>query len=588
MSGSPFRQASAMRLRRTLLASALLTCAALASAQDSPVIAIGQVQGTGAASPRVGQTVTVEGVVTADFRQGLGGFFLQDAGDGDPATSDALFVPLAFDARADDGAVPKVGQRYRGRGEVTELELGRQGSRLTAIIPADIERLPAATAPAPAPVVLAAAPADWEALEGMRVRIAAPLTVSGTDQVERFGELTTAFEGRLWQPSEVAAPGSEAFQRVLEDNARRRLTLDDGSGERDPKAIAWLGGQPLPRVGTTLKEVEGIVDERHGGYRLQLTRPLALPAPAYPLAPRVPGTLKIAAFNLENLFNGDGHGGGFPTPRGAKSPAQLQAQLAKLVATVRALDADVAALMELENDGYGPESSLAQFVAALNARGGDWRFIDAGQGPGPDTIRVGLIYRASRVTPVGKPATLAGGPFGDRSRVPLAQAFRRGQGPAFVVVANHFKSKGCSEATGADQDQGDTQGCWNALRLDSARRLDAWLKQDPTGQGSAMKVILGDFNAYAMEDPVRWLRDAGWRDAFAVAKVKQPYSYVYNGLTGRLDHALLSPALAGRLRGAAEWHLNADSADNAGYPHGDPGQPWRSSDHDPLLLGFDL
>ncbi len=576
-----------MSFRRSLLATALLTCAAIAHAGDAGVIAIGQVQGTGTASPRLGRTVTVEGVVTADFRQGLGGFFLQDAGDGDPASSDAVFVPLAFDAGADDGEVPKTGQRYRVRGEVTELAFGQQGSRLTAITPSDIERIGGSVS-MPAPVVLAAAPADWEALEGMRVRIGAPLTVSGTDQVERFGELTTAFEGRLWQPGEVAAPGSEAFQRVLKDNARRRLTLDDGSGDRDPKSIAWLGDQPLPRVGTTLEDVEGIVDERHGSYRLQLTRSLALPAPAYPVAPRVPGTLKIAAFNLENLFNGDGRGGGFPTPRGAKSPAQLQAQLGKLVATVRALDADVAALMELENDGYGPDSSLAQFVAALNAKGGDWRFIDAGQGPGPDAIRVGLIYRASRVTPVGKPATLEGGPFGDRSRVPLAQAFRRGQGPAFVVVANHFKSKGCSEATGADQDQGDTQGCWNALRLDSAQRLDAWLKQDPTGQGSTMKVILGDFNAYAMEDPVRWLREADWRDAFAVAKVEQPYSYVYNGLTGRLDHALLSPDLAGRLRGAAEWHLNADSADSAGYLHGDPAQPWRSSDHDPLLLGFDL
>jgi len=573
-----------MSLRRFLLATALLTCAAMAHAQ---VVPIGQVQGAGAASPRVGQTVTVEGTVTADFRQGLGGFFLQDAGDGDPATSDAVFVPLAFDSGADDGEVPHVGQRYRVRGEVAELALGKQGSRLTAITPVDIERIggPAAT---PTPSVLAAAPADWEALEGMRVRIAAPLTVSGTDQVERFGELTAAFEGRLWQPSEVAAPGSDAFRQVREDNARRRLILDDGSGERDPASIAWLGSQPIPRVGTVLTEVEGIVDERHGSHRLQLTAPLALPAPVYPAAPRVAGSLKVAAFNLENLFNGDGHGGGFPTPRGAKSPAQLQAQLAKLIATVRALDADVAALMELENDGYGPDSSLAQFVAALNAKGGDWRFVDAGQGPGPDTIRVGLIYRASRVTPVGRPATLEGGPFGDRSRVPLAQAFRRGQGPAFVVVANHFKSKGCSEATGADQDQGDTQGCWNALRLDSAQRLDAWLKQDPTGQGSTMKVILGDFNAYAMEDPVRWLRDAGWRDAFAVAKVDQPYSYVYNGLTGRLDHALLSPDLAGRLRGAAEWHLNADSADSAGYLHGDPARPWRSSDHDPLLLGFDL
>jgi uncharacterized protein len=59
-------------------------------------------------------------------------------------------------------------------------------------------------------------------------------------------------------------------------------------------------------------------------------------------------------------------------------------------------------------------------------------------------------------------------------------------------------------------------------------------------------------------------------------------------LAGRLDHALLSPALAGRLRGAAEWHINADEPESQGYADGDPTQPWRSSDHDPLLLGFDL
>ena len=157
-----------------------------------------------------------------------------------------------------------------------------------------------------------------------------------------------------------------------------------------------------------------------------------------------------------------------------------------------------------------------------------------------------------------------------------------------MVVANHLKSKGCSEAEGADRDQGDGQGCWNPLRVDSAKRLDAWLKNDPTGHGSALKLMVGDFNAYAMEDPVRTLRDAGWADAFSVAGVKRPYSYVYNGQSGRLDHALLSPALAKRLKGAAEWHSNADEPDGEGYAGKDVTGPWRSSDHDPMLLGFDL
>lgn len=449
---------------------------------------------------------------------------------------------------------------------------------------------PVATA-ASAPVILTTVPADWRALDGQKVRIAAPLTLAGTDGLTRFGELTVAFDGRLWQPSEVAQPGTEAHAKVIADNQRRRLLLDDGSSARDPGPVAYLPAGADLRTGTVLRNVEGIVrvDDK-GVARLQVTTPLKLPALARPAVPKVAGSLQVAAFNLENFFNGDGQGGGFPTLRGARTLAEHQAQKAKLVTTINALGADVAALMELENDGYGPNSAIAQLVDALNAdRGakGDWRFVDASKGPGENPIRVGIIYRASKVTPVGAPAVLETAPFGPHSRVPLAQAFRAGKGAPFVVVANHFKSKGCSEASGADADQKDGQACWNATRVTSARLLDQWLATDPTHAGTSDAVLLGDFNAYAMEAPIRTLHDAGWQDAFAVAKIEQPYSYVYNGMTGRLDHALLSPGMAKRLRGAAEWHINADEADDVGYRDRNEAGPWRSSDHDPLLLGFD-
>lgn len=576
-----------MTSTRSLLPLALLAALALPACAATPqgrVVPIGQVQGEGMRSAMEGQTVTVEGVVTGTFVEGLGGFFVQDAGDGNPKTSDALFVAI------EEGAPPPTvvaGDRARVRGIVGERKAGGDGT-LTAL---QATRVQPRGKGALAATVLTAPPTDWEALEGMRVRVAAPLTVSGTDGLGRFGELTASFGGRLWQPSELAAPGSREYHDAVADNARRRLVLDDGSAACDPAIVAYLPEGAVLRTGTVLTGVEGIVDQRHGGYRLQLVAPLDITAPERPAAPQVEGAVRVAAFNLENLFNGDGRGGGFPTPRGAETPQQLQAQTAKLVATIRGLDPDIAALMELENDGYGAESSIAQLVDALNADGARWRFVDAGKGPGPDTIRVGLIYRGDRVKPRGRPATLEGGPFGERSRSPLAQAFvpLAGKVEPLVVVANHFKSKGCSEATGDDADRKDGQSCWNALRLESAQRLDAWLKTDPTRARSARTVLLGDFNAYAMEDPVRWLRDeAGWVDAFEQAGVERPYSYVYNGLTGRLDHALLSPALAGRLRGAAEWHINADEQDAQGYAEGDASVPWRSSDHDPLLLGFDL
>ncbi|HFK2920529.1 TPA: ExeM/NucH family extracellular endonuclease [Stenotrophomonas maltophilia] len=465
----------------------------------------------------------------------------------------------------------------------------------SAFAQAQPQAAPAPVAPAArggATVVLTAAPSDWRALDGQRVRIAAPLTLAGTDGLERFGQLTVAFDGRLWQPTEVAAPGTAGYAQVMADNQRRRLLLDDGSDARDPGSVAYLPGNAVLRTGMQLRTVEGTVRvDAQGRPRLKVEGVLKLPELKRPAVPTVPGSLQIAAFNLENFFNGDGQGGGFPTLRGARTLDEHKAQVAKLVATISALDTDIAALMELENDGYGPQSAIAELLAALNALprtdpNDEWVAVDPGEGPGTNPIRVGIIYKRGSFKPLGQPLTRVDGPFAEHSRAPLAQAFQ-GKGAPFMLVANHFKSKGCRDASGADADQNDGQGCWNATRVESARQLSQWVNAEAARLKVKDIVLLGDFNAYAMEDPIRTLHDLGWQDAFKVAKVEHPYSYVYNGYSGRLDHALLSPGMAGRLRGAAEWHSNADEQDASGYQGRNVQGPWRSSDHDPLLLGFD-
>lgn len=558
-----------------LLCAWVAGCAATPNLPLADALRIGAVQGSGARSPLEGGEVAVTGVVSVLLDDGRSGWFVQDAGDGDAATSDGLLVVAT-------GAPPAPGDQVRVHGRVVEQDAGNGGS-ITTIEASGYHVLGRA---AVASTTIDAVPADWERFEGMRLRIAARLAISGAGMHARYGELTTSFDGRLFTPTEIAAPGPAAM-RVAADNARRTLRLDDARTDQDPTRVWYLAD--APRTGSTVRDVTGVLDQRRGAWRLQLDAPLRVEAAPRPPAPRVGGDLRIASLNLENLFNGDGRGGGFPTRRGARTPAELERQVGKLVATLHALDPDIAALMELENDGYGRESSLAQLVAALGA---DWRFVDAGEGPGADEIRVGLVYRASRVARVGTSATLVDGPFGMRSRAPLAQAFRplRGgvaAGPVFVVAANHFKSKGCTDAAGADLDQHDGQACWNALRTASAQRLDAWLRTDPTRSGSDLALIVGDLNAYAQEDPVSALRAAGWIDALHAARVSSPYSYVFDAQAGRLDHALLSPALARRLSGAAEWHVNADEPASSGYRDGGAG-PWGSSDHDPLLLGFRL
>lgn len=585
-------------MRRCLLiASSLLLAGCETPPQDAAappssagLQAIGQVQGSGPRSPLEGRQVTVEGIVVANFAKNLGGVFVQsEAGDGDETTAEGLFVPRQADAE------PRLrtGDRVRLTGTVVEQGEGEQ--TLTALDAASVEVIGRGQA---TPRGLAQAPATaagWESLEGELLSITAPLTVTGNDGLARYGELFTSFGGRLYSPTEVAAPGAEA-QAVAAGNARLSLRLDDARSGQDPKNLWFIPGDwndaaPL-RTGSVITGVQGVLDQRFGSHRLQLTEEIGgIEQAPRPAAPTVPGDRRIAGFNVLNLFNGDGQGGGFPTDRGAATPADHARQVAKLVAAVQALDPDLAALMELENDGFGPESSLAQFVDALNAAGphADWRFVDAGEGPGSNAIRVGIIYRSSRFEAVGKPATLAEGPFERASRAPLAQAFRAGRGPVFVVVANHFKSKGgCDNATGGDADSGDGQACFNATRVDSARRLNEWLATNPTGTSPGGALVIGDLNAHAQEDPLRLLYARGWQDAFALAKAERPYSFVWAGHSARLDHALLDAGLAGRLRGAAEWHANADESDRFDYRRDRDNDPWRASDHDPMLLGLDL
>lgn len=569
-------------MHRDRLAFLLLLSVGIAGCASLPTLpsatSIGSVQGSGSTSPMVGADVVLEGVLTADFSAGLGLWALQGADDGDAATSDAVFLSGV------SGAL-NVGDHVRVQGQVVERDTDKDSS-LTVVEVTKTQAL--AGAPMPAAKILPTAPANgraWESIEAMRVTFSQALTVVGTQNASRFGEWQVALGGRASTPTEIASPG-DAANALGRANRARMLWLDDGDA-RDNAATEMQ--RDIPFTGSEIDTVTGIVDERFGRYRVQLARaPMINSVATPPAAPAREGDLRIAAMNLENLFNGDGNGGGFPTERGAKTQAAYQHQRAKLVAALAALDADVVALMELENDTAGPLSSEAQLLAALNAaHGGDWRAVRMPANANTDAIRVGMIYRATKVQPVGRAATFDQGPFAALSRPPLLQSFRADRGPEFSVVANHFKSKGCRGAKGADADQRDGQSCWNASRLDSAQLLDRWLRQRLGATLGVPVAILGDLNAYALEDPPRWLRKNGWRDAFTEAGIAHPYSYVYDGQIGRLDHALITPAMARQLVSAAEWHINADAPDAPQRPDA-PVTPYRSSDHDPIVIDLRL
>lgn len=601
-------------LRALALATVVLLAGCDASSMVSPPApvdpatlgpprSIGDVQGRGPRSPYEGRVVNVQGVVTGNFVSGLEGFFMQDASgaeDGDPATSDALFV------RWQRNKAPKVrrGDRLAVSGKVEEIGQGEH--TLTALTDARIEVLGRAAVSA---TVLAEAPAraqDWEALEGMWLRIPGPLTVSSNRGLLRYGELQVAFGERLRTPTDVQPPGAKA-RAVAEENQRRGLVLDDARSAEFPPKL-WYLPEPLSdaaplRAGSLVYGAEGLLDYRYGSWRLQLTESLGKVEHApRPPVPVLPEGLRLASINLLNYFNGNGRGAGFPTQRGASSKAELERQRRKHVAVLQALLPDIVALSELENDPEDERSAINDLLRALNeALGEDGDYVAvSGADPGRNPVRVGILYRRSRVEPIGSAASLTDGPFAEHSRAPLAQSFRElASGRSLTVVANHFKSKGgCpkdGEGDPGDADNGDGQGCWNATRMASARALDLWLKSDPTGAGTTHRVLLGDFNSYTREDPLRLLRSLGWRDAMPIRGGEwQHHSFVYAGQAGSLDHALLSPSLAGAISAALSWSINSDESEIFDYNlEKRPAElysatPLASADHDPLVVVLDM
>lgn len=577
-------------------------------------VAIHEVQGAGAASPLAGRTVSVRGVVTASFQStttGLGGFFIQTPegqADADPATSEGLFV---YDNGAPTSTAVAPGDIVVVTGTV--VEFGTAPKTLTELTNVrSVVRKGRAGLPSATRLSLPLGETEnLERLEGMRVEFPQVLTVTDNYGLGRYGELKLS-HGRLPQPTNVAKPGAPAAAQAA-TNARNQIVIDDGQTRTYPEPTPFLhdadGRGATVRAGDTVTGAAGVLTYAFGNYVLELTsRPSLTAVNPRPQPPEVPGRLRVAIGNVLNFFNGDGAGGGFPTSRGANTAEEYQRQKTKIVAGLLGLNADIVGLTEVENDGYGPASALAQLVDAVNAaapKGVRYAFVDASTvDNGTDVIRVALIFRPDRVQPVGGAAALSNPYFNGVGRPPLAQTFREvATGEVFTVCVNHFRAKG-SPASGPSTDgrtpnpnldQGDGQGNNNYVRTREAQTLAAWLASDPTHSGDPDVLIVGDLNAYAKEDPLSALEAAGFVNLTERFEGAGGYSYAFQGQYGHLDHALASPSLAAQVRGAATWHVNADEPPFLDYNEENKsaaqkavnvGTPYRYSDHDPVVVGL--
>ncbi|WP_258171791.1 ExeM/NucH family extracellular endonuclease [Burkholderia multivorans] len=596
---STLRLFAPLLLLPALIAPALAVTAAPVSANcGGSATPIADIQGPGAPSPLAGQNVSIEAVVTADFggTDGFGGFFVQQADPqrrNQPGVSEGLFV-YAPKARA------KAGDLVHVTGKVEE-KYGQTQLTLSGAIAVCANGQTVTPATLTLPVESANA---FAAYEGMLVRLPQTLTVTDNYELGRYGSVLLS-NGRLRTPTSVVPPSQAQTQ--IDANARNRLILDDGSNKQNPASVPYpapqLSAANTLRTGYTVRDVQGVLEVRYGAWRVQPVPGAAAPTfdargnPRTNAPARDPhANLRVASFNVLNYFNGNGLGGGFDDPnnRGAKTYQEFQRQEAKIVSALKALDADVIGLMEIQNNGYGELSAVRQLAAKL---GGAWRVVDPGTSRlGGDAIAVAMIYDSRKVEPIGRAATLA---IDDKNRQPLAQSFRRvGGKQALTIVVNHLKSKNCPDATNDDLDQGDGQGCWNPTRTRAAAKLADWLAGTPTGVAGQGVLLIGDFNSYTYEDPIRLLESRGYRNLVSRWIGANAYSYVYNGEAGYLDHALASLPLASHVKAVHEWHINADEPValqyTLAYKSAEQQQTYyapdayRSSDHDPVLIDIAL
>ena len=297
------------------------------------VTTIPTIQGTGHTSSFVGQTVTTLGVVTAVDTNGSRGFYIQDAnGDGDAATSDAIFVFLG-------GSGPlsvSPGQLVSVTGLVGEFTPNGaapgafSGTQIDARASAGGVINALGTGPAIEAVVIggedglqvpstsfADASAFYESMEGMLVTVKEAVVIGPTND---FGEIYAVVDNDADRSNGVN--GAELNSRgalLLEGGAADFGNIDLAGGNFHPERLqvdddnGVLAGfiSPDANVGAQLGDVTGVLNYDFGNYQIVPTQTFAVETPSTLVkeTTALVGTadrLTVASYNAENLDPNDG------------------------------------------------------------------------------------------------------------------------------------------------------------------------------------------------------------------------------------------------------------------------------------------
>ncbi|WP_054952656.1 ExeM/NucH family extracellular endonuclease [Flaviflexus massiliensis] len=599
---------------------------------------IAEIQGTGSATPLRGQKVTTNGVVTAAYKTGgFNGFYLQTAGTGTEIgnASHGIFVYMAngnFTAEVGDYVeVTGTADEFYNLTQLTGPTVTKLDDEVTAPVPVAVTAQDLAT------------DAQRERFEGMILDPnAVDLTVTDTYSTNQYAEVALAIgDAPLATPTDIYNPVTEKAEHdaLAAENAASMLVLDDGSSwnymtnnTAKNTPIPYLNLDVPVRVGASVDFADPVVlDYRNDLWKLQPTEQVTAANDDFAVfedtradvevAPVVDGDVTISTFNVLNYFvnlGADERGcraytdrQGNPIAangcnvRGAFTQEAFENQEGKIVAAIQELDSSIVGLEEIENSAkFGDDRDLAveTLVNALNDDAGfeKWAYAESPSRlpslSDEDVIRLAFIYQVDEVTPTGESKILIGSSAFNNAREPLGQSWQaldsNGEpvGEEFATITNHFKSKG------SGTDDGTGQGNANPDRV---RQANALLDFAEAEYGDMAVFLVGDFNSYSAEDPLRVFEADGYVNLLREKSEQDDthyYTYSFSKNVGSLDHIFASSDAHNWVVDTAVWNINSVEAialEYSRYNYNaaelfEPGTPFRSSDHDPIKVGLDI
>ena len=590
---------------------------------NAPILTltIPEIQGSGVASPYVGQVVRTRGVVTA---RKFNGYYLQSepgTEDGNPATSDGIFV---FTSTAPNAAF-QPGDVLSVVATVVEFipNADPLSPPLTELSSATAVEVGTAALPAPIAVTPATLDPDGglqqlEPLEGMRVSIASLTAVSGSDGSVTESTNTGSNSGVFYTvltatPRPVREAGIPAMDPLLVCAAGTGCTVpvfDQNPELLRVDADAILGvAAPVVTTGAVMTDVTAIVDFGFRSYTLLPTAPL-VPAGlrvGVPARPRAAGEFTVASFNLQRLFDTVND----PLIGDPVVTATAYAdRLIKISAAVRGYlhTPDILGVQEAENltvlqdlaaridaDATAAGQPAPGYTAYL-AEGNDVGGIDVGFLV-TSRVTVQSVVQHGLTDTYTNPVNNLQEILNDRPTLSIRATIAAEPGtlPAEVVaVVNHLRSlNGVEEADGRVRAKRLAQAEYVARLLDGLRASYPGVPVVSVGDYNAFEVNDGYVDVLGIvrgvpapaSDVVLFGADLLASD-FLLAPVvsatpaDQTYSYVFEGSAQSLDHVLVSAEAAAALAAFDHARINADFPE---IYRGDATRVERISDHDPAI-----